>query len=109
MRMKNHYKILIIKKYKCKIRIGRRIVTAKEELKEDDTMSMGSEMSRMSFESARYNVDRSMSLHRKVIGYKTRMISEPIYENKFVKNLTMEICYEATNSNPNSIYIPIKQ
>ena len=45
--------------------------SAKEENKEDDAMSVASKMSRMSFESARHSVDRSMSLDRKVIGYKT--------------------------------------
>jgi len=49
-----------------------------------------------------------MSLDRKVIEYKTKTISEPIYEDELLKNLTMEICYEATNTNSNSIYIPIK-
>ena len=49
-----------------------------------------------------------MSLDRKVVGYKIRTVSEPIYEDKLVKNMTMEICYSATNTNPNSIYIPIK-
>jgi len=39
--------------------------SAKEELKEDDTMSMASEMSKMSFEPVRRSVDRSMSLDRK--------------------------------------------
>jgi len=48
-----------------------------------------------------------MSLNRKVICYTTRMVSEPIYENELVKNITIEICYEVTNTNPNSIYIPI--
>ena len=48
-----------------------------------------------------------MSLERKVIGYKTRTVSELIYDDELVKNMTMEICYEATNTNPNSIYIPI--
>ena len=80
--------------------------SAKEELKEDDTVSMTSEMSRMSFEVARPSLDRS-SLDRKVIGYKTRTVSEQIYEDELVKNMTMEICYEATNTNLNSIYIPI--
>jgi len=65
-------------------------------------------MSRMSFESARHSVDRSMSLDRKVIGYKTRTISGPIYDDELLENLTMKICYEATNINPNSVYIPIK-
>ena len=47
-------------------------------------------------------------LDRKVIENKIRTISEPIYEDKLVQNMNMEICYEATNTNPNSIYIPIK-
>jgi len=71
-------------------------------------MSMASEMSRMSFEPARHSVYRSMGLDRKVIGYKTRIISEPIYEDELLKNLTMEACYEVINTNPNSIYIAIK-
>ena len=83
-------------------------MSAKEEPKEDETISMTSEIIRMSFEAARPSVDRSMSLERKVIGYKTRTVSEPIYEDELVKNMTMEICYEATNTNTNSIYIPIK-
>jgi len=62
----------------------------------------------MSFEPARHSVNRSTSLDRKVIGYKTRTISEPIYEDELLKNLPMKICYEARNTNPNSIYIPIK-
>ena len=65
-------------------------------------------MSRMSFEATRPSVNRIMSLNRKVIGYKTRTISEPIYEDELVKNMTMETCYEATNTKPNSICIPIK-
>ena len=48
-------------------------------------MSMASEMSKMSFEPARHSMDRSMSLDRKVIGYKTRTISEPIYEDELLK------------------------
>jgi len=76
--------------------------------KEDDTMSMANEMSRMSFEPARHSIDRSMSLDRKVIGYKTATITEPIYEDELLKNLTIEICYETTNTNPNSIYILVK-
>ena len=55
--------------------------SAKEELKEDNTMSMASEMSKMSFEPARHSVDRSMSLERNVIRHKTRTVSEPIYED----------------------------
>ena len=31
-----------------------------------------------------------------------------MHEDELVKNMTMEVCYEATNTNPNSIYIPIK-
>ena len=54
-------------------------------IKEDNTMSMTSEMSRRSFEPARHGIDRSMSLDRKVIRYKTRTISEPIYEDKLLK------------------------
>ena len=68
--------------------------SAKEELKEDDTISITSEMSRMNFEPARYSIDRSMSLDRKVNGYKTRTASKPIHKDKLVKNLTMETCYE---------------
>jgi len=82
--------------------------SAKEDIKEDDTMSMASEMSRISFEPTRHSVDRSMSLDRKVIRYKTRIISEPIYEDELLKSSTMKICNEATNINHNSIYIPIK-
>ena len=82
--------------------------SAKEELKEDDTVSMTSKMSRMSFEEARHSLDQLTSLERKVIGYKTRTVSEPIYDNELVKNMTIEISYEVTNTNPNSIYIPIK-
>ena len=80
----------------------------KEELKEDDTMSMASEISRMSFKPIRHSVDRSMSLDKKSHWYKTRTINELIYADELLKTLTMEICYEATNTNPNSIYIPIK-
>jgi len=71
-------------------------------------MTMASEKRRMSFEPARHSVDRSMSIDRKVIGYKSRTISEPIYEDELLKNLTMEICYEATNTNRNSIYFQQK-
>jgi len=62
----------------------------------------------MNFEAARPSLDRLTSLDRKIIEYKTRTVSEPIYEDELVKNMTMEICYEATNTNPNGIYIPIK-
>ena len=48
--------------------------STKEEIKEDDTMSMASEMSRMSFESARHSVDRHMSLDKKVIGTKLELL-----------------------------------
>jgi len=46
-----------------------------------------------------------MSVDRKNIGYKTRIVSELIYEDELVQNITMEICYKATNTNPSSIYI----
>ena len=82
--------------------------SAKEEFKEDDTISMTSEMSRMSFEAVRPNIDRITNLDRKVIGYIIRTVSEPIYEDELVKNMTMGIHYEATNTNLNSFYIPIK-
>ena len=82
--------------------------SVKEELKEDDTISLTSKMNSMSFEAARPSLDQLTTLDRKVIGYKIRTVSEPIYEDELVKNMTMEICYEATNTNPNSIYIPIK-
>ena len=87
---------------------GKGYSSAKEELKEDDTISMTIEMSRMSFKPARNSINRSMSLDRKVAGYKTRTIREPIYEYELVKNMTMKICYEVTIINRNSIYIPIK-
>ena len=61
----------------------------------------------MSFEAARPSVDRIMSLERKVIWYKTRTVSELIYDDELVKNMTMKICYEVTKTNPNSIYILI--
>ena len=80
---------------------------AKEAFEKNDTMSMTTEMSRMSFEPTRYSEDRSVSLDRKVIAYKTRTLSEPIYEDE-LKTLTIKICHEATNTNSNSIYIPIK-
>ena len=68
---------------------------------------MTSEMSRMSFESPRPSVDWSMSIDRKVIRYKIRTVSESIYKDELVKNMTKEICYEVTYTNSNSIYIPI--
>ena len=81
--------------------------STKEELKEDDTISMTSQMSIMSFEATKPSLDRLTSMKRKVIGYKTRTVNEPIYEDELIKNMTMKISYEATNINPNSIYIPI--
>lgn len=42
---------------------------------------------------------------RKVVGYKTKTISEPVYEDEL--NMKMESLYEITGTNPNSIYIPI--
>ena len=75
--------------------------STKEELKEDDIISMLSEMSRTSFELVRTSLDK------KVIRYKTRTVSEPIYEDELLKNMTMEVCYEFTNTNSNSLYISI--
>ena len=46
---------------------------------------MTSEMSRMSFEPARNTVDCTMSLDRKIIGYITTIVSEPIYKDELVK------------------------
>ena len=65
-------------------------------------------MSRMSFEPIKHSVNRSISLDRKVIRYKIKTVSEPIYKDKLVKNMTMGICYEATSTNSNSISIPMK-
>jgi len=87
---------------------GKGSLSAKEVPREDDTISLTSDMSRMSFESVRPNIDRNMSLERKIIRYKTRTVSEPIYEDELVKNMTIEIHYKATNTNLNSIYISIK-
>ena len=59
-------------------------LSTKEELKEYDTISMTNEMSRMSFKPVRHSVDQNMSLDRKIVGYKTRTASEPIYEDELV-------------------------
>jgi len=48
-----------------------------------------------------------MSLDRKVIEYKIRIVGELICEDELVKNMTMEICYEVINTITNNIYIPI--
>ena len=58
---------------------GERSSSTKEQLKDDHRISITREMSRISFESTRPSVDRSMSLDSKVTGYKTRIVSEPIY------------------------------
>ena len=71
---------------------GERSSSTKEEIKEDDIISMTSEMSRTSFEPARHSVYRSMSLDRKIIAYKIRIVIESIYTDELVKNITMEIC-----------------
>ena len=60
-------------------------LSAKEELKQDDTISMTSEMSKMNFKPARHSVGRSISLNKKVIGYKTIIVSELIYEDELVR------------------------
>ena len=46
-------------------------------------------------------------LDRKIIEYKTRTISELIYEDELVKNITTGACYEITNTITNNIYILI--
>ena len=56
----------------------------------------------MSFEHARRSVNQSISLDRKIIGYKARNGREPICEE--VKNITMEIYEEDTNTNSNGIH-----
>ena len=91
--------------HEFKIRIGESSSTSKEE-KKDDTINITSEMSGMSFKPATNTVDRSISLDRKIIGYITRTVSEPTHNDELLKNITMKICYETTNTNPNSIYIP---
>ena len=52
-------------------------LSAKEEFKEDNIISVTSKISRMSFGPVRHSVDRIMSQDRKVVGYK-RTVSEPI-------------------------------
>ena len=61
----------------------------------------------MSFEPTSHSIDRSMSLDRKVTRCKTRTVSESIYEDELIKNITTEIRHEVTNANPSSIYFPI--
>ena len=68
--MKNHYKTSIIKKHDARLEWEEGSSTAKDEHKDDKIMSMAIEMSKMSFKLARHGVDQSMSLVRKVIGYK---------------------------------------
>jgi len=48
--------------------------SVREELKEDDIISITSEMSQIIFESARYSVDRSMSLNKKSLGTKHELL-----------------------------------
>ena len=48
--------------------------STKEELKEDDIISMTSEMSRMCFESTRPSVNQSMSLDRRSLGVKQELL-----------------------------------
>ena len=59
----------------ARLKWGQSSSIAKEELKEDATMSMTSEISGISFELARRNVDQSISLERKVIGYKQGLLA----------------------------------
>jgi len=56
----------------------------------------------------RHSINRSISLDRKVIGYKLGQLVSQYMKINYLKTLTMEICYEATNTNPNSIYIQQK-
>ena len=48
--------------------------TTKEELKDGDTISITSEISRMSFEPVGYSVDQSISLNRKITRYKQELL-----------------------------------
>ena len=61
----------------------------------------------MSFESTRHSVDQSTCLDKKVIGCNIITISEQIYEDELIKNMIRETCYEVTDINPSSSYIPI--
>ena len=97
----------LLRNMTARLEYGEGSSSVKEELKEDDMISITSEMSGMTFELARHSVDKSMSLDRKVVGYITRTVSEPLYDDELVKNMTMEICFEVTNTYLNSIYIPI--
>jgi len=61
----------LLRSMSAKSEWGEGSLSAKECIKEDDTMSMGSEMSAMSFELKRHNVDRNMSLdrHSEMVAY----------------------------------------
>jgi len=48
-----------------------------------------------------------MSLDRKAIGYITKTVTEPSYQDELVKNMSMEICYKFNTIIPNNICIPI--
>ena len=52
-----------------------------------------------SFESRWHSVDQL-----RIVRYKTRTVSEPICEDELVKNMTIKICYEVTDNNPNNTY-----
>jgi len=80
----------------------------KEKAREDDMVSMTSEISKMSFQLERHNIDQIMSVKRKIIGYKTRIASEKINKDELFKNMTIDIYYKVINTNLDSIYIPIK-
>ena len=67
---------------------------------------MTSEMSRMSFEAARPSIDRIMSLKRKVIRYKIRTASEPIYDDELIKNMTIETLQHAAQFETGSFRSP---
>ena len=71
---KNYIKPQLLRSITIRSDWGEGSSSAKEELKEDDAISMTSEMSRMSFEAAKPSVDRIISLDRKVIGRKQELL-----------------------------------
>mgnify|MGYP001133441771 CR=1 FL=1 len=58
-------KLQLLRSISARLEWGEASSSTKEELKKDDIISMTSEISRMSFEPTRHNVDRSMSLDKK--------------------------------------------
>ena len=53
---------------------GKGCSSANEKLKEDDTISMTSEKSKMSFEIVRHSIDRSRGLGRKFLDTKQELL-----------------------------------